>query len=168
MQVRVESPDDWTAIAEVTTAAFGKEREARMIDAIRASDGFVADLSLVAVEENEIVGHAMLSYVAMEDTPVRLLELGPISVRPDRQFNGVGGELVREALRRADDRNEPLVLVLGHPGYYTRFGFRRASEIGIVPAEPNIPDEAFMAAPLTCYDPTITGRVIFPPAYSVS
>lgn len=168
VEVRAESPDDWTAIAEVTSAAFGKEREARMIDAIRASDGFVPDLSLVAIEESEIVGHAMVSYVAMEDSGLRLLELGPVSVRPDSQGRGIGGELIREALRRADERNEPLVLVLGHPNYYPRFGFQRASEIGIIPAEPNIPDDAYMAVRLKRYDPSIRGRVIFPPAYSVS
>lgn len=109
-----------------------------------------------------------LSYVVMEGTGLRLLELGPMSVRPDRQGRGLGGELIREALRRADERHEPLVLVLGHPTYYPRFGFRRASEIGIVPAEPDIPDEAYMAIRLRSYDPTITGRVIFPPAFSVA
>lgn len=138
-----------------------------MIDAIRASDGFVPDLSLVAVEDDEVVGHLLLSYVGIEGTGLRLLELGPMSVRPDRQRRGIGGKLIREALRRADDRNEPLVLVLGHPRYYPRYGFQRASEIGIVPAEPNIPDDVYMAVRLRGYDPTITGRVVFPPAYSV-
>jgi putative acetyltransferase len=168
VEVRAESPQDWAAIAEVTSAAFGKEREAQMIAAIRTSDGFVPDLSLVAAEEGEIVGHAMLSYVAMENSALRLLELGPISVRPDRQGRGIGGKLIRELLRRADERNEPLVLVLGHPSYYPRFGFQRASEIGLRPTEPEIPDEAFMAVRLKRYDPTITGRVTFPPAYSIS
>jgi len=118
----------------VTEAAFGKPREGRMVEAIRASGGYVPELSLVA---------------------------------PHRQRKGIGSALVREALRLADGRGEPLVLVLGHPSYYSRFGFRPASEIGIRPPDPEIPDAAFMAAELRSYDPKLHGRVLFPPAYSV-
>lgn len=168
MRVRPERAGDWDAIADVTTAAFGKEREARMIAAIRASDEFVAELSLVAEDGDEVVGHVLLSYVVLEETGQRLLELGPIGVRPDRQRQGVGSLLIHEALTRAEVLKEPLVLVLGHPSYYPRFGFRRASEIGIVPAQPDIPDEAYMAFQLQSYDPSIRGRVVFPPAYSAS
>jgi len=60
------------------------------------------------------------------------------------------------------------VLVLGHPWYYPRFGFRPASELGIAPPDPAIRDEVFMALPLGAYDPAIRGRVEFPPAYSVA
>jgi putative acetyltransferase len=106
----------------------------------------------------------LLSYVELSGSG-RLLELGPLSVLPTRQRAGIGSELVRDALRRADERGEPLVLVLGHPSYYPRFGFRRASDLGLHP--PNgIPDEAFMAIPLRVYKPSIRGRVIFPPAYA--
>jgi len=105
-----------------------------MVEAIRASGGYVPELSLVA---------------------------------PHRQRKGIGSALVREALRLADGRGEPLVLVLGHPSYYPRFGFRPASEIGIRPPDPEIPDAAFMAAELRSYDPKLHGRVLFPPAYSV-
>jgi putative acetyltransferase len=94
-----------------------------------------------------------------------LLELGPISVVPEHQGVGVGSALIREALSRADEHGEPLVLVLGHPGYYPRFGFRPASELGISPPHPKIPDEVFMAIPLANYDPTLRGRVVFPPAF---
>ncbi len=168
MRVRPEREDDWAPIAAVTTAAFGKEQEAKMIAAIRASDGFVPDLSLVAEDGDEVVGHLLLSYVVLEGSGQRLLELGPISVRPDRQRQGIGSLLIHEALARAEARQEPLVLVLGHPSYYPRFGFRRASEIGIVPAQPDIPDEAYMALQLQSYDPSIRGRIVFPPAFSAS
>ena len=167
MEIRPETPADRKAIAAVTEAAFGKPREARMIEAIRASDGFVPELSLVAEDGGEIVGHVMLSYVGLDGASARLLELGPMSVRPERQRRGVGMALVRAALRAADARREPLVLVLGHPAYYPRFGFRRASLLGIVPPDPQIPDEAFMAIPLTAYDPSLRGRVVFPAAYAV-
>jgi putative acetyltransferase len=160
--VRAESAADFAAIAAVVEAAFGRPQEARMVDAIRASADFVPDLSLVVEHEGEIVGHVVLSYVSLEDgTP--LLELGPISVRPDRQGAGFGGMLVRAGLEAADARGEPLVLVLGEPAYYGRFGFRRASDIGIT-APPDIPDEAWMAIPLAAYRPELRGRVVFSPA----
>jgi putative acetyltransferase len=168
--LRGEQPDDRSAIADVTRAAFGSEREARMSDAIRSSDGFVPELSLVAEVDGRVVGrvvgHVMLSYVELEGTDRRVLELGPISVEPERQRTGIGSELVREALRRAQARDEPLVLVLGHPTYYPRFGFRPAAELGIHPPHRSIPAEAFMAIPLSAHDPELRGRVVFPPAFS--
>ena len=163
MRVRPETPTDYDAVAAVTEAAFGKPQEARMVEAIRASDGFVPELSLVADTDGEIVGHIILSYVSLEDGQ-RLLELGPISVRPDRQGKGIGGALIRAALAVADERGEPLVLVLGQPSYYPRFGFRRASALGIIPPD-GIPDEAWMATTLPAYRPDLRGRVIFPPAF---
>ena len=116
LRIRAETSADREAIAAVTTAAFGKPAEARMIEAIRRSDGFVPELSLVAKLGNRVVGHVLLSYVQL-GAEARVLELGPMSVTPERQGRGIGSALVREALRRADERGEPLVLVLGHPGY---------------------------------------------------
>jgi putative acetyltransferase len=160
---RAETPADRNDIAAVTTAAFGRVREARIVDAIRASDRFVPELSLVAEADGQVIGHVMLSYVDLGST--RVLELGPMSVHPRNQRNGVGGRLIREALRRADERGEPLVLVLGHPSYYPRFGFRPASEFGIEAPDPSLPDEVFMALPLKAFDPGLRGRVVLPPAF---
>jgi putative acetyltransferase len=87
VRIRAETPDDVDAIAAVTAAAFAKEREARMVEAIRASDGFVPELSLVADDAGEIVGHVMLSYVELDGR--RVLELGPMSVAPERQRTGI-------------------------------------------------------------------------------
>jgi putative acetyltransferase len=164
LTIRPETGRDEAAIAEVTTAAFAKQREARIVDAIRRSDRFVPELSLVAEVEGVVVGHVMLSYVDLGDDSRRVLELGPMSVAPERQRSGVGSALVEEALRRGDDRGEPLVLVLGHPTYYPRFGFRPASTLGIVPP-PEITDEVFMAVPLRAYDPSLRGQVVLPPAF---
>jgi putative acetyltransferase len=105
----------------------------------------------------------LLSYV--DPGSRRVLELGPMSVLPANQRRGVGAKLIREAIRRADERGEPLVLVLGHPWYYPRFGFRPASTLGIEPPDPSLPDEVFMALPLKAYDPALRGRVVFPPAF---
>jgi putative acetyltransferase len=165
LRIRPETPADRDEITRVTAAAFGKQFEARMVDAIRASDGFVPELSLVAEAGGRIVGHLMLSYVGLEGQSRRLLELAPMSVHPDWQRRGVGSALVQEALRIAGERREPLVLVLGHPTYYPRFGFRPASEIGIVPPG-DVPDDVFMAVALQAYEPEIRGRIVFPPAFA--
>jgi len=164
MVIRPERAADQEAIAALTRAAFGKEREVEMIEAIRASDGFVPELSLVAELDGRIVGHVLLSYVGLAGR--RVLELGPMGVLPEQQGRGIGSALVREALRIADVRSEPLVLVLGHPTYYPRFGFRPASDLGITPPDPKIGADVFMAIPLHAYDPTLRGRVVFPAAYS--
>jgi putative acetyltransferase len=165
MRIRRETEADHAAVAEVTAAAFGQEDEARLVEAIRACEEFVPELTLVAEEEGRIVGHVMFSYSALEGSKTRLLQLSPLSVAPDRQNSGIGAALTREALRLADERGEPLVLVLGHPSYYPRFGFRPASTLGLEAPNPDWPDEAFMAAPLTAYDPAIRGRVTFAPPF---
>ena len=123
------------------------------------------ELTLVAEEDGRIVGHVMFSYSALEGSEAELLQLSPLSVAPDRQGRGVGSALTREALRRADESGEPLVLVLGHPTYYPRFGFRPASTLGLLAPNPEWPDEAFMAVPLSAYDPSLRGRVTFAPPF---
>jgi putative acetyltransferase len=125
----------------------------------------VPELSLVAEEDGRIVGHVMLSYAGLEGTDTRLLQLSPLSVAPDRHRSGIGSALVRESLRLADERGEPLVLVLGHPPYYPRFGFRPASSLGLEAPNPEWRDDAVMAVPLTAYDPQLRGRVTFPTAF---
>jgi putative acetyltransferase len=168
VQVRVERSEDAPAVARVVEAAFGRPGEAHMVDAIRVSDGYVPELAFVA-EDDEVVGHAvlgyaMLSYVELAGSDRRLLELAPLAVAPERQREGIGSALTRAALAAADARGEPLVLVLGHPGYYVRFGFRRSDEFGLEPPQPAW-HAAFMAAPLAAYDPAIRGRVVFPPSF---
>jgi putative acetyltransferase len=165
MNIRPEAKEDYEAVAEVTAAAFGQDDEARLVEAIRASAEYVPELSLVAEDEGRIVGHVMYSYSTLEGSDARLLQLSPLSVVPDRQGEGIGAALTRESLRLAEERGEPLVLVLGHPTYYPRFGFRRASTLGLEAPNPDWPDEAFMAAPLGAYDPSLRGRVTFAPAF---
>ena len=108
-----------------------------MVDAIRASAGYVPELAFVAEDERR-GGRAtrMLSYVELAGSDRQLLELAPLAVTPERQREGIGSALTRAALAAADARGEPLVLVLGHPGYYVRFGFRRSDELGLEPPQP--------------------------------
>lgn len=106
-----------------------------MIDAIRNSDEYVPSLSLVAELNGEIVGHCMLSRKRMSGRAAPpVLVLGPLGVHPSRQRAGIGSQLVRAAQDAAKLRGqEALIVLLGEPGYYPRFGFRRASEFGIAP-----------------------------------
>lgn len=164
MIVRPETPADRDAVREVQETAFGEVREAELVDAVRASDRYVPELSLVAEEDGEVVGHVMLSYVDLGDA--RVLCLAPVGVRPERQGRGIGGALVREALQLADERGEPLVVLIGNPAYYGRFGFRPAEELGLEHPTPVAPG-VFQAIPLAAYDPRLRGRLVYPPAFDV-
>jgi putative acetyltransferase len=166
LTIRSETLEDGPAIAEVTARAFGKEREARMVEAIRRSDGYVPELSFVAELEGRIVGHMMLSYVGLR----RRREAGA-GARPDERH---AGEAAPGRRFRSDPRGaapcrgarRAAVLVLGHATYYPRFGFRPARKLGITLPDPSVGDEFFMALALRAYDPTLRGRVVFPPAFT--
>jgi putative acetyltransferase len=163
LKIRSETDADHEAIRIVNDQAFGEPIEATLVEAIRASDRFVPELSLVAEVEGEIVGHVILSYVDVEPGSRRVLQLGPIAVLPSHQRRGIGSALMEEALRLADARGEPLVLIEGDPRYYERFGFRRADESGIGPPEGARGPQFFMMCPLSAYDPSLRGRAVYPP-----
>jgi putative acetyltransferase len=110
----------------------------------------------------------MLSWVALVGgSRPRILNLTPMSVRPDRQRIGVGTRLIRDALGRAEQAGEPAVMVEGIAEYYPRFGFERASALGFASPHPKIPDEAFMVKRLPGYSPDIAGRIVYPAAFEV-
>jgi putative acetyltransferase len=159
--IRSEKPVDFDEIDDVVRAAFGKQDEVDLVHRVRDLDGYVPELALVATDDDgAIVGHVMLSYARLDDR--RVLQLAPLAVRPDRQRTGVGDALTRVALELADERGEPLVLVLGHPEYYPRFGFESARGRGIESDIEGLPDEPWMVKVLTSYDPTISGTATFP------
>jgi putative acetyltransferase len=154
---------DRQAIRRVNELAFAGPTEADIVDALRDSDAWLPELSLVAEDDTGIVGHALFSLVRLDSGP-ELLSLGPMAVLPDRQRAGVGAALVRRGLERARGTEYPLVVVLGHPEYYPRFGFRPASRYGIETRH-EAPDEAWMALPLPAYDERVRGTVLYPPAW---
>ena len=162
--VRREQPDDEAQVAAVIEAAFGDRSVAELAGAIRRSEGFVPGLAFVAVDARAVVGHTMLSRVQLRGQRDVLI-LTPMSVRPDRQRQGIGTALVRTALAAADEMREPLVLCEGVPGYYPRFGFRSATALGLLRPDERIPDAAWMAAPLSAYDRRLRGRVVYPPFF---
>ena len=191
MRIRAETSEDLAAIRAVNLDAFPTAAEADLVERIRASDGFVPELSLVAElgpggegrsdaepqqpaegrqgpdaqgRSGPVVGHILLSRVSIAGLDEPILALAPMAVVPEYQRQGIGSALVRAALDAAESLEEPLVVVLGHPWFYPRFGFKRASRHGIFPSEP-WPDAAFMAKPLTRWSRELRGRVIYPPTF---
>ena len=166
--IRPERHADHPAIAEVVRAAFGDDGDevASFVDRIRASEGFVPELALVAEDSSGVIAHVMLSWVGVEGgSRPRMLNLTPMSVRPDRQRMGVGARLIRDVLRRAEEAGEPAVLVEGIPAYYPRFGFERATALGFISPHPKIPDEALMVKRLPGYSPDLAGRIVYPASF---
>jgi putative acetyltransferase len=147
LELRPARPGDAAAIFAIHRAAFAGEDEAKLVDALTA-DGH-AVVSLVADDGGEIVGHVLLSGAEIVDgkaaTPC--LALAPLAVTPSRQRQGIGARLVEASLAQARRSGHGIVIVLGHPEYYPRFGFAPASTFGIrCPFE--APAEAFMALAL--------------------
>jgi putative acetyltransferase len=168
MIVREERPEDAAAVDAVLRDAFGDEGEVvvRLVAGIRASAEAIPGLALVAEDDSGIVGHTMLSWVGLEGGPrERLLVLTPMAVRGDRQRQGVGSQLAEALIALAEQAGEPLIVVEGVAEYYPRFGFERASALGIERPHEKIPDVAFMVRRLAAYDPAIRGRVVYPAAF---
>ena len=162
MIIRPETTADYDAIRKVNDEAFGDTLEAKLVDAIRESDRFVPELSLVAVSEGQTHGHVISSYVDVEPGARRVLQVGPLAVLPSHQRRGIGSALMEETIRIADARGEPLLLIEGNPKYYERFGFTRADSVGIEPPAEAHGPQYFMFRPLGGYDPAFRGRAIYP------
>lgn len=145
VEIRTEEAGDVPGIRDANRMAFGREDEARLVDDLR--DGGHARLSLVAEEGGRLVGHVMLSeaVIRTERGKVGALALGPVGVIPERQGRGVGSALIGEALGRCAQAGHRIVVLLGHPEYYPRFGFssERAGNLSSAYS-----GEAFMALEL--------------------
>lgn len=143
IELRAEEPVDREAIHRLNIAAFKAEDEARLVDQLRSScDQY---LSFVAVEDDTVVGHILFTPVEVDGSDLIGMGLAPMSVAPARQRAGIGSQLVRHGLEYLRRNACPFVIVLGHPDYYPRFGFRPASNFGLSCQWDGIPDEAFLA-----------------------
>jgi putative acetyltransferase len=156
--VRPERPDDVTAIRALNDRAFRQPMEGKIVDGLRTNAGVL--LSLVACDADAVIGHILFSPASIDDR-LQGAALGPMAVHPDHQRRGVGARLIEAGLAELQASNCPFVIVLGHPDYYPRFGFERASAHGIR-CEWEVPDEAFMVLPI---DPvrlrTVTGLACY-------
>jgi len=162
-QIRPETEADRDAVRRVNETAFGGRLEADLVDALRGH-GALPELCLVAEEDDRLVGHICFSEATLASGhPV--LALAPMAVVPERQRAGIGSGLVLAGLENARTTGFALVVVVGHPEYYPRFGFERASAIGLeYPGE--VPDEAWMALRLPAYEPAARGVVVYAPPFA--
>jgi putative acetyltransferase len=140
IDIREERPNDAGAVRELNRRAFGQDQEGNIVDALRANGA--ALLSLIATVNGQVVGHIMYSPLSI-DGKLRGAALGPMAVLPELQRQGIGSKLIEAGNQKLKDAGCPFIIVVGHAGYYPRFGFRPASEHGIK-CEWDVPDDVFM------------------------
>lgn len=143
IKIRKEGPGDFTVIKKINDLAFGQEQESKIIDSLRKNCDNL--LSFVADDDGKVVGHIMFSPVMISGTeePIWGMGLGPMAVLPEYQRRGIGSALVKEGIRILKDRNCPFIILVGHPEYYPRFGFKKAS-LYRIKCQWEVPEEAFM------------------------
>lgn len=168
--IRLERPIDLDQIHDLHREAFGGPDEAELVDAIRSGPDFLPELSLVAVaEDGSVLGHVMVSLVGFEPLDAssgsaHALALAPLAVLPAHAGRGIGSALTAAALEVADARDEPLVVVVGAPAFYGRFGFRPAADLAVDGPYADAGD-AFQVRPRSGSEGTPSGVVVYPPAF---
>ncbi|MFN7925822.1 MAG: N-acetyltransferase [Bryobacteraceae bacterium] len=163
--IREETSVIHSAIRQIHEAAFKRADEADLVDRLRANGAIL--LSLVAELEGEAAGSVIFSRMTIE-TPSACIDavaLAPVAVLPEHQRTGVGSELIRSGLDILRQRGERIVIVLGHPEYYPRFGFSVEAAAAL---DSPFPRHAFMALELVpgALD-GVRGRVRYPPAFGL-
>ena len=147
LEIRLESVGDEAAIRQVNELAFARQNEANLVDVLR--DAVEDVISLVAVQDGQIVGHILFSPVQIESSEgvTEAIGLGPMAVRPNYQGQGIGSQLVEHGLLACQKAGFTIAIVLGHPTFYPRFGFVPTKPLGIQ-WEHDVPEEAFMVKAL--------------------
>jgi len=154
MHIRPERGADTPGIRTVNLTAFETPTEADLVDVLREQAEPI--VSLVADDDNAIVGHILFSPVTLTAHPgLRIMGLAPMAVVPARQRQGIGSALIREGLEHCRRLGFGAVIVLGHAEYYPHFGFAPASRFGLG-CEYDVPDEVFMA--LELYQGILQGK----------
>ena len=169
MIIRQEQPSDYNTVYQIVKSAFknaehsdGNEQE--LVVALRNSKAFVPELSLVAIYDGSIVGHILFTKVTVGGKIA--LALAPLSVLPTYQRQGIGLALMAEGHRIAQELGYEYSIVLGHPQYYPKAGYRPASLFGIkAPFE--VPDDNFMAIKLKPTAELLNGIIEYDPAFGI-
>lgn len=176
LRLRPEDPADEAPVARVLAAAFARPDvatppEVRLVEELRHSDAWIPELAMVAEYGGEVVGYALLTRVRVRGDAgsYPALVLGPVAVAPHRQRIGHGTAVVQAALDAAAELGEQLVVVLGDPAFYRRFGFSRADRMGLTSPWSGLgePWQALVLPPSTTDQaPPSKGEVHFPPPWS--
>lgn len=166
--IRSEKPEDFQAIYEINKQAFNGESEAKLVNNLRNTNGFIPGLSLVALKNDELVGHILFSiiYIKTDTDNVPILALAPMAVLPEYQRSGIGAEMLKKGLKRCKSLRYKAIVVLGHPEYYSSFEFVPAKDKGLkLPFD--APDEAFMVYEITPNSLAgATGVIEYPPEFA--
>ncbi|MFN8244711.1 MAG: N-acetyltransferase [Ferruginibacter sp.] len=149
--IRQEDTRDYERVDAIIKAAFGQENEALLVEVLRNTEAFIPELSLVAVQDEKPVGHILFSKILIRNSEGGVFEslaLAPVAVVPELQRKGIGSALIRAGLAKARELGYTSVIVLGHPEYYPRFGFK-PSVAWNIKAPFEAPENAFMAMELS-------------------
>jgi predicted N-acetyltransferase YhbS len=171
--IRKENPDDLDQIIEITNLAFAGQKfsdgkEGELVLNLHKNENFIADLSLVAELGHAILGHILFTPIRIENgTSSHVsLALAPVSVKPAFQRIGIGTALILQGHKIASELGYNSVIVLGHPKYYPRFGYKVASSWGIVPPF-DVIDQFFMAKELKLFAlKSVSGIVVYPKEFA--
>lgn len=156
IKIRQEQQADFSQTENVIKRAFADveisdKNEHELVARLRKSEAFIPPLSLVAVHQDtqNIIGHILLTKIKIKNDRsfVKSLALAPVSVLPEYQNKGIGKTLIVEALQKAKELGCQSIVVLGHPDYYPKFGFKPSSKWGIQPPF-DVTKEYFMALEL--------------------
>jgi len=171
--IRKEKPADYNQVIQLTEKAFetleiSDHNEGKLVDKLRKAPTFVEELSLVAEIDRQVIGHILFTPITIDngEQQFQSLVLAPVSVLPEYQKMGVGGQLIRAGHQKAKELGFHSSILLGHPDYYPRFGYNPASTWGIKTHIPLPSDDVFMAVELTKGALSkVSGMVIFPPEF---
>ena len=156
--VRSEAASDAADVRAVHVAAFGQPDEADLVDVLRR-DG-LAVVGTVAELDGRVVAHALLGRITVGDAPS--LALAPVGVLPEYQRRGLGSAVVRAAIEEATLLGERLIVVVGDPAYYARFGFGSAADAGVTAPWSG---PALQVLALPAYDGGVLGEAVYPAPY---
>ncbi len=173
IKIRKETPEDCDRVFELTQKAFetleiSEHNEGQLVEKLRKAPTFIDELSMVAELDDQVVGHILFTPMMIENDEQKFqtLILAPVSVLPQFQKMGIGGQLIRAGHQKAKELRFKSAILLGHPEYYPRFGYKPASKWGIKTQIPLPSDDVFMAVELTDGAlSNVSGMVIFPPEF---
>lgn len=169
IEIRQERESDYEEVGQVIKFAFASAEhcdgnEADLVANLRKSQAFIPELSLVAVEQQKVIGHILFSKVKIGEKTE--FALAPLAVLPEYQRKGIGKSLIQEGHRIAQQLNYDYSIVLGSPNYYSKFGCIPASQYQITAPFP-VEDEFFMALKLNAKADAVNGVVEYDPAFGI-
>lgn len=165
IRIERETEAQTTAVEALHLHAFGEsgEKIVALLRALGQAQAALAPISLVALRDDEPIGHVLLSAARLDAAPrlVDVFTLSPLAVEPTWQRRGIGAALIAAALGEAERQGVPLIFLEGSPAYYGKHGFERASAVGFRSPSLRIPDAAFQVARLSRWEPWMTGSFVY-------